>query len=61
MSDKPNILILMTDQQRADCLSCADHSIVKTPNMDALANEGTRFAGAHTTSPICMPARSSFF
>ena len=58
--EKPNILILMTDQQRADCLGCAGHPQVKTPNMDGLAREGTRFAQAMTVSPLCMPARASF-
>lgn len=57
---KPHILILMTDQQRADCLSAAGHPHVKTPNMDSLAQEGVRFTRVYTTSPVCMPARSSF-
>jgi choline-sulfatase len=57
---KPNILILMTDQQRADCLSCAGHPQLKTPNMDRIASEGIRFTQAATVSPVCMPARSSF-
>jgi len=60
MNKKPNILILMTDQQRSDCLSCAGNSVIKTPNMDRLANEGIRFTQATTTSPLCMPARISF-
>ena len=37
---RPNILILMTDQQRADCLGCAGHPVLKTPHMDRLAREG---------------------
>jgi len=41
-------------------MSCAGHPIVRTPNMDRLAAEGTRFANVSTTCPICMPARSSF-
>ncbi len=57
---KPNILILMPDQHRADCLSCAGHPVVRTPNLDRLADEGMRFHTAYTTSPVCMPARSSF-
>lgn len=57
---KPNILILMPDQHRADCLSCAGHPVVRTPNLDRLADEGMRFRTAYTTSPVCMPARSSF-
>jgi len=58
--ERPHILILMTDQQRGDCLSCAGHPVVKTPVLDALAGEGVRFANAYTSSPVCMPARSSF-
>jgi len=58
--DKPHILILMTDQQRADCLSCAGHPVVRTPNMDRIAAEGVRFENAVTTCPLCMPARASF-
>jgi len=57
---RPNILIISTDQQRADCLSCAGHSQIKTPSMDRIAGEGIRFAQATTVSPLCMPARASF-
>jgi len=56
----PNILILMPDQQRADCMSCAGHPQIRTPNMDRLAAEGMRFTHACTVSPLCMPARASF-
>jgi arylsulfatase len=57
---QPNILILMTDQQRADCFSSAGHPVIQTPHMDRLANEGMRFAQTYTPSPLCMPARFSF-
>jgi arylsulfatase A-like enzyme len=60
MPERPNILILMPDQLRADCLSCAGHPVVTTPNLDRLAAEGVRFDRAYTPCPICMPARSSF-
>ena len=60
MPDRPHILVLMPDQQRGDCLSCAGHPVVRTPHMDRLAAEGVRFANATTTCPVCMPARSSF-
>ena len=60
MADAPHILILMTDQQRADCLGCAGHPLLQTPNMDRIAAGGVRFENAVTTSPICMPARASF-
>ncbi len=60
MGKRPHILILMPDQQRADCLSCAGNTAIRTPNMDRLAREGVRFNNAYTTCPLCMPARSSF-
>jgi len=60
MSDRPNILILMPDQFRADCLSCAGHPMIRTPNLDRLAAGGVRFSQATTPSPICMSARASF-
>ena len=50
----------MTDQQRGDCLSCAGHPVLRTPHLDRIAAEGTRFASTYTASPVCMPARSSF-
>ena len=54
----PNVLFLMTDQQRADAMSCSsDGSWVKTPNLDRIAAEGVRFTNCTTTTPICIPAR----
>jgi len=60
MPKTPNVLILMTDQQRHDYLGCAGNAWLHTPNMDRLAREGVRFTRAYTTSPLCMPARASF-
>ena len=60
MTRKPHILILMTDQHRADCLGCAGHPQLRTPHLDRLAGEGARFTQATTVSPLCMPARASF-
>lgn len=57
---QPNILILMCDQLRFDCLSHAGHSVVHTPNIDRLAAQGLRFTEAVTPTPICMAARFSF-
>jgi choline-sulfatase len=57
--EKPHILFLFTDQQRADCLGCAGHPVLETPHMDRLAAEGTRFTHCCTTSPLCVPARIS--
>lgn len=55
---KPNLLLLMTDQQRWDAMGCSG-GWVKTPNMDRIANEGIRFANCVTNSPVCIPARLS--
>ncbi|MFO7957332.1 MAG: sulfatase-like hydrolase/transferase [Candidatus Brocadiia bacterium] len=59
-ADLPHILILMTDQQRADAMGCAGNPVIRTPNMDRLAAEGARLSRACTNSPLCMPARASF-
>jgi len=59
MKDKPNFVIIMPDQHRADVLGCAG-TPVKTPNIDRLASEGVRFTKAFTQSPLCVPARASF-
>lgn len=61
MSDvpsKPNILFIMTDQQRWDAMSCSG-GWVNTPNMDRIAGEGVRFTNCLTNSPVCIPARLS--
>lgn len=55
---KPNFLIISADQQRADCIGVAGRRI-KTPNLDALANAGTRFNAAITPCVVCQPARAS--
>lgn len=60
MSDpRPNILMIMTDQQRGDCLSIDGHPVLQTPNLDHLAATGARFRHAYTTCPSCVPARRS--
>ena len=54
----PNILLLMTDQQRWDALGCTG-GWVETPHIDSIAAHGVRFANAYTNSPACVPARVS--
>ena len=54
----PNILLLMTDQQRWDAMSCSG-DWVQTPNLDRIAGEGIRFTNCVTTSPVCIPTRLS--
>ncbi|MCE5327048.1 MAG: sulfatase-like hydrolase/transferase [Planctomycetaceae bacterium] len=60
MSDtRPNILLIMPDQMRADCLSLARHPAVLTPNIDWIGGQGTFFRRAYSTCPSCIPARRS--
>ncbi|MFH1743279.1 MAG: arylsulfatase [bacterium] len=57
--DRPNVLLIMTDQQRGDCLSIEGHPVLLTPTMDRIAGQGVRFAHAYTTCPSCIAARRS--
>jgi arylsulfatase len=56
-SSKPDILIIMPDQFRGDCLSAVGHPVVRTPTLDALAAEGTLFRRGYASVPSCIPAR----
>ena len=56
---KPNILYLMTDQHRPDCLGCAGNSVIRTPHLDSIAADGVRFSSAYSSTPSCTPARSA--
>lgn len=58
---KPNILIIMTDQQNAHMMSAAGNSWLETPNIDRLAQRGIRFTKAYVTNPVCSPSRFSLF
>jgi choline-sulfatase len=59
--DRPNILMIMTDQQSATMMGCAGNAWLKTPSMDAIAARGTRFDLAFCTNPVCIPSRFSLF
>lgn len=57
---RPNVILITTDQQRFDGMSLnATEGVLKTPTMDSLASSGVNFTRAHTTSPVCIPARRS--
>ncbi len=56
---KPNILVILTDQQSASMLSCTGNPWLKTPHMDSLARSGVRFERAYATNPVCSPSRVS--
>lgn len=58
-SARPNFILFITDQHRADYLGCYGHPIVKTPHIDSIAARGTAFDRFYVASPVCMPNRSS--
>ncbi len=56
---QPHIVLIVSDQHRADWLGCAGNRIVRTPNLDALAAGGVRFTDAYCNAPLCVPSRMS--
>ncbi|MFH7012339.1 sulfatase [Flavobacterium sp. FlaQc-52] len=58
-TERPNILIIMTDQQTADAMSIAGNKDLHTPAMDKLAQNGVRFTKAYCAQPLCSPSRSA--
>ena len=60
--NRPNILVIMTDQQRMDTVSAYGlNDLCRTPNIDRLADRGVLFTHAFTPTAICSPARASFY
>ncbi|MCP5372241.1 MAG: sulfatase-like hydrolase/transferase [Hyphomicrobiales bacterium] len=57
--ERPNFLLVMTDQHRADHLGCAGNPVLRTPHIDGLAARGTRFDRFYVANPVCMPNRAS--
>ena len=56
---RPNILLIFTDQQRADTVHASGNPVIRTPYLDRLAGEGVNFRSAYTPSPVCVSARCS--
>jgi N-acetylglucosamine-6-sulfatase len=56
---RPNVVVILTDDERWDAMSCAGHPLLKTPNLDRLAAEGARFANMFFTTSLCSPSRAS--
>ena len=59
MHRRPNVLLVITDQHRADHLGFTGNEVVRTPNLDSIASRGTVFENAWVANPVCMPNRSS--
>ncbi|WP_321376208.1 sulfatase-like hydrolase/transferase [uncultured Draconibacterium sp.] len=60
-AQKPNIIFLLTDDQRDNTFSCDGHPYVKTPNFDKLIGNGVRFTNTYIATPVCSPSRVSLF
>ena len=55
-----NVLLIMSDQHARHITGCYGNEVIRTPNIDSIANRGARFDSAYTPSPICVPARACF-
>ena len=58
MTDKPNVIVFFTDQQRWDCMAAHGNPLGITPNLDRAAQHGTHVYNSFTCQPVCGPARS---
>src|SRR5690606_31857713 len=58
---KPNLLFIVTDQQRVDTLKAYGNSKIRTPNLDRLAERNLIFDSAYVTQPLCSPSRASIY
>lgn len=61
MSDRPNIILIITDQQRYDTINALGFSHMETPNLDRLVKEGVSLSHCFITAPSCAPSRASLF
>lgn len=59
-SEKKNVIVFNTDQQRADSLGCMGNPLAVTPALDRLAARGTLYRHHYASNPVCMPSRASF-
>ena len=60
-SSRPNVLLVMTDQHRADAMGAYGNKVIHTPNLDSLAKGGVLFTECWVQHPVCMPSRASIF
>jgi arylsulfatase A-like enzyme len=61
MAERPNIILIMTDQQRYDSIAALGFPYATTPNLDQLVEKGVTFTNCHITAPSCVPSRASLF
>ncbi len=61
MADRPNIILIMTDQQRYDSIAALGFPYAITPNLDALVEKGVTLTDCHINAPSCVPSRASLF
>ena len=61
MPTQPNIIFIITDQQRFDTIAALGYDYIDTPNLDRLVNEGVTFTNCHISAPSCAPSRASLF
>lgn len=61
MKERPNIILIITDQQRYETIQALGYPHVETPHLDKLVHEGVSFSNCHVTSPSCCPSRASLF
>ena len=59
MADRPNIVFIMSDQQRQDTLACYGADWMQVPNLNALADQSFVFENAYVAQPVCTPARAT--
>lgn len=57
---RPNIVMIVADQWRADSISYTGNTTTVTPNIDSLVEDGVGFSNAYCQLPVCVPSRSSF-
>ena len=57
-ADRPNVLFLLTDDQRPDTIRALGNDLIETPHLDGLVRQGLTFTRAVCTHPICVPSRA---
>lgn len=59
-AERPNVIVILVDDQRVGMLGSEGHPFSRTPELDSISRKGARFTSAYVTTPLCSPARASF-